>query len=98
MDAFVRTYDTAGGLEWGRQFGSAGSDEATSISAHPGGSYVAGFTDGTLPGQTALGGSDAFVMKLNGSGDRVWTRQTGTPGSDEAIAVAATAKGVYLAG
>ena len=98
VDAFVRAYDTAGGLAWGRQFGSAGTDEATSISAHPGGSYVAGFTDGALPGQTALGGSDAFVMKLNGSGDRVWTHQTGTSGSDEAIAVAATAKAVYLAG
>jgi hypothetical protein len=98
VDAFVRTYDIGGGHGWGRQFGSAGTDEATSITALAGGSYVAGVTDGTLPGQTALGGSDAFVMKLNGSGDRVWTRQTGTPGSDEAIAVACTAKAVYVVG
>ena len=31
-------------------------------------------------------------------GDRVWTRQVGTPGSDDAVAVSATAGAVYMAG
>ena len=98
VDAFVRTYDTGGNHGWARQLGSAGTDDATSVSVTPGTSYVAGFTDGALPEQTSSGGTDAFLIRLNGGGDRVWTRQFGTPGSDDAAAVSATAGAVYVAG
>jgi hypothetical protein len=98
FDAFVTSYDVDGRRLWGRQFGTTGTDEAMSIVALPNRSYVAGVTDGALKNQSALGGADAFLTRFSPSGESVWTRQTGTPAADDAIAVAATAKAVYLAG
>jgi Domain of unknown function (DUF1996)/Beta-propeller repeat len=98
VDGFVRTYDSGGKHGWARQFGSTGTDDATSVSVTPGTSYVGGFTDGALPEQTSSGGTDAFLIRLSGRGDRVWTRQFGTLGSDDTVAVSATAGAVYVAG
>jgi hypothetical protein len=64
--------------------------------------YVAGYTEGALPGQTNLGEmgfSDAFVRKYDAAGDELWTRQCGTSGYDWAYGVAVDASGnVYVAG
>jgi uncharacterized protein DUF1996/beta-propeller repeat-containing protein len=98
IDAFVRTYNIGGKQGWARQFGSTGTDDATSVSVTPGASYVAGFTDGALPEQTSSGETDAFVIRLTGRGDRVWMRQFGTAGSDDGVAVSARAGAVYVAG
>jgi hypothetical protein len=64
-DAFVRKYDHAGTEVWTCQFGSSDNDGATGgVSVDGSGVYVAGFTDGTLPGQASAGSTDAFVAKL----------------------------------
>lgn len=63
--AFVRTYDLAGNALWTRQFGSLlTSAKAGGIWVGGPGVYVAGYTYGTLEGQTSAGGVDAFIMKL----------------------------------
>src|SRR5207247_2073037 len=59
-DVFLRKYDTSGNVVWTRQFGTNKSDEATAISADSSGVYIAGFTGGTLPGQSNGGGDDSF--------------------------------------
>jgi hypothetical protein len=97
-DAFVRNYDAAGNELWTRQFGTSGFDEARAISVDASGAYVAGITDGTLPGQTSAGSSDAFVHKYDAAGNELWTRQFGTSDDDLATAVAVDASGVYVAG
>ncbi len=63
-DAFVRKYDLDGNEVWTRQFGTPSGDNARGISVDASGIYVAGGTDGTLPGQTSAGSTDAFVVKL----------------------------------
>jgi hypothetical protein len=88
-------------VAWVRQFGSSQHDGAMSVAVDPSGNlYVAGRTDGALPGQTSNGGPrDAFVRKLDPSGAEIWTRQFGTPRTDLAIAVAVDSAGsVYVAG
>jgi Domain of unknown function (DUF1996)/Beta-propeller repeat len=97
-DAFVQTFTTQGNRGWARQLGSSGADAATSVLALPGTTYVTGTTDGTLQGQASVGGSDAFVMRLNARGELVWTRQFGTEASDDSAAVGGTADAVYVAG
>lgn len=57
-----------------------------------------GNTNGALPGQTNLGGEDAFVRKYDSGGNVVWTKQVGTSASDRFWSIAADATGVYLAG
>lgn len=98
-DAFVRSYDTDGGLRWSRQFGT-GSDELTTgvAAAADGNVYVAGYGAGALVGANA-GGNDAFVRAYDRNGALRWTRQFGTSGDDRAQGIATDAYGnVFLAG
>jgi hypothetical protein len=97
-DAFVRKYDHSGAELWTPQFGSTSIDEATGISADGTGVYVAGETDGTLPGQTSAGSADAFVCKYDHSGVELWTRQFGTTSTDFAYGISADPTGVYVVG
>jgi uncharacterized protein (UPF0548 family) len=97
-DAFVRKYDVNGNEVWTRQFGTSTFDEALGISVDASGVYVAGFTYGTLPGQSSAGIVDAFVRKYDADGNEVWTRQFGTPNIDGARGISVDASGVYVAG
>lgn len=97
-DAYVRKYDTAGNIVWTRQFGGSASDQAHAVAVTSGAVYVAGYTFGTLPGQSSSGGTDAFVRKYDTAGDLAWTDQFGTSASDLALDVAATSGGIYVAG
>jgi hypothetical protein len=106
-DAFVSKYDDAGNLLWTRQFGgsnfccSPAEDVVNGIAVDASGVYVAGSTDGLLPGQTSSGASqlDAFVRKYDTDGNELWTRQFGTGFAESAVAIAMDASGgVYVAG
>jgi hypothetical protein len=65
-DAVVRRYASDGTEEWTSQFGTSDTEWANAVAVDAAGSvFVAGSTNGTLPGQTFIGGSfDAFVIKL----------------------------------
>jgi uncharacterized protein (UPF0548 family) len=99
-EAYVCKYNADGEVEWTRQFGTADHDLALAVTADSlGGIYVAGYTEGTLPGQTNnLGYADIYVRKYNIDGTELWTRQFGTLYDDVANAVTADASGIYVAG
>ena len=99
-DTFVRKYDAGGTEAWTRQFGSAGQDysNGNGISVDASGVYVAGQTNGALPGQTHLGDWDAFVRKYDAAGNVVWTHQFGTSTEDAVFAISVGASGIYAAG
>lgn len=103
-DVFVAKYDRDGNKLWFREFGSApgvfGDDITTSIAVDPlGGVYVAGYTSGSMDGTANQGGRDLFVVKLDGDGNRLWSRQFGTEFHDFANSLAADPEGgVYVAG
>jgi hypothetical protein len=99
-DVFVRKLDPQGNELWVRQFGTSDYDYADALSVDEGGNiYVAGFTSGTLPGQTALGSADAFVRKYDAQGVELWTRQLGTKNSDYVSALTTDPTGgIYLCG
>jgi pimeloyl-ACP methyl ester carboxylesterase len=64
-DAFVRKYDTVGDELWTRQFGTRRKEYLYGVSVDTEDNVlVAGFTHGTLPGQSSASGRDAFVLKL----------------------------------
>ncbi len=93
----MRKYDAAGAEVWTRQFGSASTDIAYSVSVGSDGSVlVAGYTEGTLPGQTNAGQYDSFVRKYDVAGAEVWTRQFGTAGTDNALSVSLGSDGSVL--
>jgi hypothetical protein len=66
-DAFVRKYDASGNEVWISQFGTSSFDAANEVSVDSTGIYVAGYTQGTFPGQFSAGDDsdhDAFIVKL----------------------------------
>jgi Ca2+-binding RTX toxin-like protein len=84
-DAFIAKYKpTLNGnleLDWIRQLGSTGSDEAWGVAVDSAGNvYITGYTDGSIPTQpnTNKGGVDAFIAKYAPNGTRLWVRQLGT--------------------
>lgn len=63
--------------------GSAGDDRIRAIAVNGGKVYIAGHTDGSLPGGTLTGAMDAFVVKIDGtSGARDFVKQFGAASSN----------------
>jgi len=92
----VRKYDQNGTVLWTRQFGTAQSDEATSLAVDAGGNIlVAGLTSGSLSGSSA-GKEDAFVRKYDPKGNELWTRQFCTAEANGALSLAVDAGGNIL--
>ena len=88
-DAWVLKLDANGGITWQRTYGGPGSDSANAVQPMPDGGYViAGGTQSFGAGE-----GDAWVFKLDASGNIVWQRTYGGPHSDDATSVIPTADG-----
>ncbi len=99
-DAFITKIELASGSTiWTRQFGSDSVDFASAVFADSTGVYVAGTTGGTLPGQTQIGGVDAFLRKydLNGGAVPQFTKQFGTVTNEDFPAITGDGTGLYVA-
>src|SRR3989304_644994 len=59
-------------VDWTRQFGTSSFDVAYAVAVDGSGVYVAGRTDGTLPGEMSAGGDDAFLRKYGAEGTEAW--------------------------
>ncbi|MCP3065842.1 SBBP repeat-containing protein [Myxococcus sp. K38C18041901] len=106
-DIIVARYLANGAASTALQVGTTANrtDIARSLTVDRAGNvYVAGYTNGTLPGQAPLGGTDFFLMKYSADlGTREWVRQEGTSGADYGYAVTASrnatgATEIYLVG
>ena len=91
-DAFLSKLDGTGAVQWSKQWGDTTEDVATDVARDSSGNtYVVGYTDGVVGGQSTSGGRDAFVQKRGASdGAVIWTRQFGSSGADGARSVAIT--------
>jgi len=86
-------------LEWTRQLGTSGYEEAYAIAVDSAGNvYITGETSGNLGGTNA-GSNDVWLAKYDNSGNQQWIRQFGTSQSDYSYGVAVDSAGnVYLTG
>ncbi len=107
-DFVLLKLDSSGSQIWGRQIsndedssyaainGVYGIDASTDAA---GNIYAAGFTTGSLPGNTSSGDYDLFVVKYNSTGTRLWLKQFGSAYQDYAKDLQVSAAGdIYLAG
>lgn len=86
-DAIVITLDRNGRYLWRRQFGTDTISSAEGIAVDADGHvFVAGTTNGSLGGAN-MGLTDAFVVKLDETGNELWASQFGTDYADSASGV-----------
>ena len=105
-DAFLVKFNSSGIRQWATYYGGVFSDYGNSVAADGGGNvYLAGTTNSVVgiassgAYQTSIGlGYDAFLVKFDGVGTRLWATYYGGAG-DEAGTVATDGTGnVYLGG
>lgn len=92
-DAFLTAYGPDGTELWTRQFGTERGTVAETVDVDSSENvYVAGYTQGSLPGFSNPGGpsigavrdwNDAFVRKFDNEGNELWTQQFGHERHDE---------------
>ena len=82
-DFFVTKYDGSGVKIFTRQLGAVGAiTVATAVTTDAiGDVFVAGYTEGSLDGNTLTGSKDSFVTKYNSAGVKQFTRQLGVVGA-----------------
>lgn len=100
FDSFVVKYDAEGNRLWTRQFGTVSHDTAGDLVVDQyGGIYTVGETAGSMDGYVNAGVSDMFVVKYDADGNKLWTRQFGSPDLDSAWAITSDSLGdVIIAG
>lgn len=99
IDFLVVKYNNLGTVVWLKTYGGSGIDWAYALeNTQDGGYIVAGFTEGSYNGDVSgnHGGKDAWVVKLNSSGDIQWQKCLGGSGWDEAWAIKVTEDGGYI--
>ncbi len=108
-DVFIQKLDASGNFVWAKSFGSADHDISKDIYIDSlGNIYTTGWFGGTVdfdPGTgtynlTSAGYADAFIQKLDASGNFVWAKSFGSAGGgDGAFSLSLDALGnVYTAG
>lgn len=74
---------------WTRCYGNGDEERANSIAPTADGGFVLAGTSNS----NSLGGSDAFLIRINANGDTLWTRRYGTSGNDGANAISVVQDG-----
>jgi len=78
-DLFLAQFDAAGDLGWLRQQGSAGGDVSYGVAADgAGNAFLVGDTAGSLQAGVTNTDTDLVVIKFDGAGTPLWTRQLGS--------------------
>ena len=94
-DAYLVKFDSAGVRQWGTYYGGSGVDHGYACATDAQGNvYLCG--DAASAGlatsnayQTTISGSvDAYLVKFDGSGARLWATYFGGPGTEDGMAVA----------
>ena len=99
-DAFVVKYSSAGKQQWTYIFKGENSEQSTLALWTPEGDLlVGGYTESSLEDQTNAGKEDAFLAKLNSTGELLWLRQFGTKENERPLGIALGLEGqIYLSG
>jgi hypothetical protein len=84
--------DSSGNVVWTKTIGGSSRDEAYSIvQSSDGGYVVAGYTRSFGAGE-----DDFYVVKLDSSGNVVWTKTIGGSSYDYAYSITQTSDGGYI--
>jgi len=99
-DVFVTAYDLNLNEQWTALIGTVASDEGRAVAVNSIGEiYVTGSTAGNLGGESNQGLNDAFLAKLDTSGNLQWVKLIGTVADDDARGIAIDSNDdIYVSG
>jgi uncharacterized delta-60 repeat protein len=91
-DIYVVKLDSSGNVQWTKTIGGSSNDGAVSIiQSSDGGYVVAGSTE-----SFGAGSQDIYVVKLDSSGNVVWTKTIGGSSDDVAFSITQSSDGGYV--
>jgi len=91
-DVYILKLDKNGNKVWEKTYGGSRRDEARFIQQTTDGGYiVAGYTE-----SFGAGKYDAYILKLDKNGNRVWEKTYGGEDYDEALSIQQTTDGGYI--
>jgi hypothetical protein len=101
-DYWVIKLDAAGNKTWDKTFGSSASDGLSYLQQTTDGGYILGGQSESAAGgdKTAVGSgmTDLWIIKLDGSGNKVWDKAYGGSQSDLFSSLQQTSDGGYILG
>ncbi len=92
VDIYVVKTNSTGDTLWTRLYGGSGDDEATSIQQTSDGGYVIG----GLTDSYGAGSYDYYLVRINSTGDTLWTRTYGKITADWSQSMQITADNGYV--
>jgi hypothetical protein len=97
-DAWVVKIDGSGNIVWQKTLGGSNHDEASAVTASGDGGYiVVGITNSNDFDVSGLhGGTDAWVIKIDGNGNIIWQKTLGGSKDDGLNSIAASSDGGYV--
>ena len=98
VDALVVKFSSAGDLLWRKYLGGSNTDILYSIQPTVDGGYILAGISGSYDGDVSgiIGGGDAWVVKLSGTGELQWQKCLGGTGDDAANSIQPTTDGGYI--
>lgn len=97
-DIWLTKIDVNGNKVWSKTIGGSLNDYGSSIIATNDGNFaIAGYSaskDGDIPGNVGL--HDFFISKINGNGEKIWSKNYGFSGHDHAHKIIQTKDGGYF--
>jgi len=101
-DAWIVSLSSTGSIIWQRTYGGTGNDAAFSIiSTNDGGYIFSGGTnsnDGDVSGlhSSSTGADDAWIVKLDATGNIAWQKCLGGSGEDQGLCIQQTSDSGYI--
>ncbi|MCF6129664.1 T9SS type A sorting domain-containing protein [Flavobacterium sp. AS60] len=97
-DIWVIKLNSIGDIQWQKTYGGTGYDDPRSIQLTPDGGYIlCGYTESNNGDFTSNHGfSDAYVIKINSTGDILWQKTYGSQGYDRANTIIKASDGGFI--
>jgi len=92
FDRYLMKTDASGNVSWCKTYGGTLDDDLRSAQQTADGGYVLAGTTYSF----GAGGSDAYVVKTDASGNLLWSKTYGSAGDDFASSVQETSGGGYI--